>query len=593
MRFQEFSKFTIRPHLFENKQQYKQIVDTMVNGKIIDQGTADSVVTPAKQLLKRADRIIWWLRWWRISTTRQVISDMIETFDNDEPGSSERIARLEQIFKKVTKRDINDPNLKYDVRTFDQHFGLDDLSQHWGAMFEQSPQVNAIEWKADMYPAELITELKIAESEWGKKQSQEIEPKPDDQIVIDYGKYAWVKLDREYCEAEGRAMEHCGNTGTPQAGDRILSFRTKIGDKKQKPHLTFILDKDGFLGEMKGRRNQKPSEKYHPYIIDLLQKDFVKGIKSGGYMAQNNFSLRDLKTEEQREQLIKQKPGLGSSYDLLKYQGRPSMPFYKKLETELDSHAEKYVTVDENENVVVFDAGRDIDQLSQSLAELSSNSLVNLYRAVDSKFDNGRRLPTNFLEIDDLAVREYIEQGIVEELFEMLDRKTLLALEKYIKENYDEYDKDTEIRSDDILEIVVKNDELYEVFSNAVGYGMVSSIVEGFVEAFDDWFENNDNIVIDKDDTSGVRDTRPRFLIVADAPAVSKLIDELLSTGVPEDVYDPDMQILDNFIVGEKLLNFTEFDVSEYEIGGGIDMDDASKILEQELSRIMKEVFPY
>lgn len=590
MRFTEFSKFTIRPHLFENKQQYKQIVDTMVNAGLIDQGTADSIVTPAKQLLKRADRIVWWLRWWRISTTRGIISDMIETFDNDEPGSSERVERLEKIFQKLTKRYINDPNIPYDIRTFDQHFGLDDLSQHWGAMFEQSPQVNAIEWKADMDPADLITELRIAESEWGKKQSQEIEPEPDDQIIIDYGKYAWVKLDREYCETEGRAMEHCGNTGTPQAGDRILSFRTKIDDKKQKPHLTFILDKDGFLGEMKGRRNQKPSEKYHPYIIDLLQKDFVKGIKSGGYMAQNNFSLRDLDTE-QREQLIKQKPGLGSSYDILKYQGRPSMPFYKKLETELDSHAEKYVTVDENINAVVFDAGRDIPDIDQLLriAGLSTNSLVNLHRAADSKFDNGRRLPTKF-DFDDLEVREYMEQGTVEELFEMLDLETLLALEKYIKKNSDEYDEDTEIRSDNILEIVVKNDELYEAFSNAVGYGMISSIVEDFVEAFDDWFENNDNIVIDKDDTSGVRDTRPRFLIVADAPAVSKIIDELLSTEVPEDVYDPDMQILDNFIVGEKLLNFTEFDVSEYEIGGGIDIDNASKLLERELSRI---VFPF
>src|SRR6056297_2300126 len=78
MRFQEFSQFKIRPHLFENKQQYKQIMDTMVNADIIDQNEAQNVLKTVKSLLKRADRIIWWLRWFRLDKTGEVIENKTE-----------------------------------------------------------------------------------------------------------------------------------------------------------------------------------------------------------------------------------------------------------------------------------------------------------------------------------------------------------------------------------------------------------------------------------------------------------------------------------------------------------------------------------
>lgn len=307
MRFQEFSKFTIRPHLFENKQQYKQIMDTMVNAGIIDQSTATSVLGQVKQLLKRADRIIWWLRWWRTITAFEVLSEELE--QDIDPQRKKEIIGLMKKFGKSTGTTMF-PEDQH-VTEFKREFDLAKLNSHWKAMFEESPQVNQVEWEANLNPRQLYYRLAEAEEKWREKQEREIEPEPDDQIIIDYGKYAWVKLDREYCDAEGKAMGHCGNAGTPQEGDRILSFRTKVSDTRQKPHLTFILDKSGYLGEMKGRDNDKPSEKYHPYIIDLLQKDFVKGIKGGGYLPQNNFSLSDL-DQEKRKALIKQKPQLGT-----------------------------------------------------------------------------------------------------------------------------------------------------------------------------------------------------------------------------------------------------------------------------------------
>ena len=327
MRFSEFSKFIIKPHLFENKQQYKQIVDTMVNAGIISQEKANNTLKQVKSLLKRADRIIWWLRWWRIKETGEVIEAKIQELENKwefvksgrDAGAgvpqtanelSQKIVQLENLYQKITKKGYDYYlNRSLEIAHFQKSFSLPNLENHWSIMFKQSPQVNSVEWEVNIDSTDLFGRLEQAERKWEQKQAQEIEPEPDDQIIIDYGKYAWVKLDRVYCDAEGNAMEHCGNTDVPEEGDRILSFRTKVNDTKQKPHLTFILDKDGYLGEMKGRRNQKPSKKYHPYIIDLLQKDFVKGIKGGGYMRDSNFSVTDLE-EEQMNALISEKPTL-------------------------------------------------------------------------------------------------------------------------------------------------------------------------------------------------------------------------------------------------------------------------------------------
>jgi len=117
--------------------------------------------------------------------------------------------------------------------------------------------------------------------------------------------WKWVSLDKKTCEREGETMGHCGNSAGHN-GDNILSLR----DPHDIPHLTFINNK-GVLGEMKGRGNSKPSEKYHPAIIKLLLSNHIGTIEGGGYSPQNNFSLRDL-TPEQQKMLLDKKPYLSN-----------------------------------------------------------------------------------------------------------------------------------------------------------------------------------------------------------------------------------------------------------------------------------------
>lgn len=158
---------------------------------------------------------------------------------------------------------------------------------------------------------QILNELSDLEQEWIKKKEEEsqwIELEEDDEIVIDYGKWAWVKLPRGICQKEGDAMLHCGNADGSDT-DRIISYRkkSKSNPNIMKPHLTFILDKNGFLGQMKGPSNEKPHERHHGAIIDLLKKDFVKGIKGGGYDPENNFQIEDL-SDEVRNELVEGKP---------------------------------------------------------------------------------------------------------------------------------------------------------------------------------------------------------------------------------------------------------------------------------------------
>ena len=110
-------------------------------------------------------------------------------------------------------------------------------------------------------------------------------------------------------------MGHCGNVaGQGKPGQRILSLRRPVkgpeGREAWEPHLTFILHTaQKALGEMKGRGNEKPAARYHPYIAALLESPVVDKVWGGGYLPENNFSVADLPKDVQ-ERLVKGKPAL-------------------------------------------------------------------------------------------------------------------------------------------------------------------------------------------------------------------------------------------------------------------------------------------
>lgn len=117
----------------------------------------------------------------------------------------------------------------------------------------------------------------------------------DGEKFIECGKgWVWFKVKEGFSRQESLAMRHCGN-GDGGFGEVLYSLREQVNRNDSvfwKPHLTFIV-KNGFLGESKGFANQKPAEKYHPYIAIFLLESGVRGIHGGGYLPQNNFKFLD------------------------------------------------------------------------------------------------------------------------------------------------------------------------------------------------------------------------------------------------------------------------------------------------------------
>lgn len=183
------------------------------------------------------------------------------------------------------------------------------------------PEINNYNY-AEKTRADVIDDFREFESEWKKSRVQWIDITDElkngtiTPIITYEDGHAWFDLSKPYCELEGDAMGHCGNSAAYNDDDTVLSYRLvkKVrGEVLSRPSLTFILDGNRKLGEMKGRANEKPKEKYHDAIVDLLlhkkqDEFFIQGIKGGGYAPENNFNINDLKNEHLKEKLFTNRP---------------------------------------------------------------------------------------------------------------------------------------------------------------------------------------------------------------------------------------------------------------------------------------------
>ena len=269
------------------------------------------IVRRASEVLKKKDRVVWFLRLWKVN----FIGDLI-ALDRKPPLPEAVRVTLAALRDKLVAdyaRRCGTPVEK--VIDSAKHFAWDgDLLnqfQHYLSLPIPSIQERVFDFDP---PRSILAEFQAAEDAWRDKAKELIPHDPDDDarlITFPDGLF-WQVLDRPSCDAEGKAMGHCGNAAGWQYGDRILSLRRDVrqgGKTHVRPSLTFILHAGGTLGEMKGRGNQKPNARYHPHIVALLRHPVVKGIVGGGYKPENNFSLADLPKDEQQA-LVAEKPAL-------------------------------------------------------------------------------------------------------------------------------------------------------------------------------------------------------------------------------------------------------------------------------------------
>lgn len=132
-----------------------------------------------------------------------------------------------------------------------------------------------------------------------------------DKIIIAYKpeKLYWFNLNKAYCSREQEAAGHCGNQPREFSGDNLYSLSTlkKVGKEWYRyPHVTVVLEDTGLLGEIKGRGNTTPHEKYGDKLVDLCLLPEVKGIGEARWQEEDNWTWEHF-TPEQQERILDKK----------------------------------------------------------------------------------------------------------------------------------------------------------------------------------------------------------------------------------------------------------------------------------------------
>jgi hypothetical protein len=327
--------------------------------------------------LKRIDRQTWACRLLRLSMLHDAIRDLSLV-----SATSEGDRTKEQIFKdaSLSLSEFEKLNTKYKTEyarvTGEQFVHLTGfvksiisvIINHYLAMpyskiqnyqFDGQDVIGADGTKTGRLPpkslAGVIDDLEKLAKEFAARTKALLTLKEGDEIVLELpNNFCWVMLSRGYCDDEAKAMGHCGNAGS-QGDDRILSLRrpkeTIDGITYYEVFLTFILNGNGYLGEMKGRGNDKPAERYHDQIEALLRMPFIKGIRGGGYEPENNFKLADFK-DDRRNALLDDTPHLANLSYLLMKKG-DTQELRDTVLFQLKNIVDKKVHIDDTGNYVI------------------------------------------------------------------------------------------------------------------------------------------------------------------------------------------------------------------------------------------------
>lgn len=269
--------------------------------------------------------------------------------------------------------------------------------------------------------------------------------------------WKWVDLGKGYCPEEARAMGHCGNQGAAE-GDNIVSLR----DAEGYAHLTFIIN-DGFIGEAKGRGNDKPSEKYHAPIVELLKSNYVDSIKGGGYAPENNFHFDDLHDDHKKE--LEHKPHINDpiGHSMEKYKNNP-----KKL---VGAVNEFFGTVFED-----FDGNNFIvEDFEESTVKTTNrdgktyDKWVGPYTAIEEKSSHWENGPIRVGWLDDDA--HFDNQGYHglnhSELLDKLNAENIDKIKEIISASRD--DLDGGIDEYDLEELVDEDEDISQALDWAAG----------------------------------------------------------------------------------------------------------------------------
>ena len=416
MRLQKYVQTLMEASKYDPMFEKIKNLQFVKDKELLSQNIEDNI-NWARTNLKKEDRIMWFLRIVKYTILEKLNNEMTNIRADD--FADERFYVQTDMKKLVSKLPFLSGGVGYTITA------LKNVLEHYlGQTRITKIQTHVFSKES---PADLFDLFSSYERKWHEENGGKIVAIQDgDELVLsfDNGNKGWWLLNRGACRDEGDAMGHCGNAPSVSSRDRILSFRVKIDEDNWTPHLTFILDEYGMLGEMKGRGNEKPAKKYHPYIVELLKRtDLVEGIKGGGYLPANNFSLNDLdhKVKEELEQL---NPNLISIFEKYRTSG-----LTKEIEAGLlEKLKESSLPLihDINNKEVTLEQWDSLEQFTRynNFPDLDSfNDLIEIYKS--------ETIDQEKIEImsDDVTISEQVYSDIIKELPEQILNKILKALD--------------------------------------------------------------------------------------------------------------------------------------------------------------------
>lgn len=475
----------------------------------------------AMRVLRKEDKIVWYAMHVRYSAAIHLI-DYVDLMYDKKTISDDLYNKIRQIgsalidqvekYREGILAAGDDSSWSNNVNS--QNF--QNFMEH--IMLQEIPGVDEYVFTGKSY-SRISQDLRRIEEAYNSRQRQTIpkeEAERDATIVLQFPDgSAWWNLNRSYCQREGNALGHCGNVvGRTNTNQRLLSFRRPVEVKGQmhwRPSLTFVLEPDGHLGEMKGRENTKPKAEYHPYIVELLKLPLIKGIEGGGYKPEANFSLMDL-PQETREELVTLKPELMDDITRARMviekvsplpplvdladQENPTVIVMRGLEKcgltvdRFDHEAQKFI----------FEEHTRIEFLMDNARGRDASRLVNIMQ-------NGPDFDIDVPDYDDVdyylprGVRQKIYDKIIAEVIAM-DRDSVL--EELESENVIDEDQRADAPhpltpewlnentepSTDLWKIVSNEDGIAMEIRDCFRYAMESSIMSQAQKLIDDWFRD-------------------------------------------------------------------------------------------------------
>lgn len=370
----------------------------------------------AREALEREDRVIWYLRFLQLS--------ILAKASEEDSAIGQAVDKKIQQMSKKSGASVGE--IKSSLSMF-----MDGSVKRYLTHFLSMPIAGVQQYTFGWQTASKIyDDFKQLEEDWREDQERTVEPDPEAEVVIDFGDgYAWYNLNKAYCSREANAMGHCGNAPRQRSTDTILSLRRqqKVGDEVVlTPVLTFILDYNGLLGEMKGRGNDKPAERYHKYIIPLLLHDIVNGIKGGGYLPEHNFRLSDL-DEDVVEELIEKKPELQGPVHLIRklIDAKQYEEAESSIKDVLDEHGLEYYIfeVDWESGDVFLKDWKDFEQVANDYNDEAVQSLFNV-------LDDLNAIETSSEQVEDSLLRRDILIEIISRLPSREQRTLVRGMEQ-------------------------------------------------------------------------------------------------------------------------------------------------------------------